>query len=72
VYTQIFDVPGLSVRELLVSLTFDEHDGARLLMGCLLFESVEDRVAAMEMGMAQGMAETLDRLEEHLAAHGNA
>jgi hypothetical protein len=31
-----------------------------------LFESVEDRVAAMETGMEQGMAETLDRLEEYL------
>jgi len=71
VYTQIFDVPGLSDHELLVSVTFNEHDGATLLTGRLLFESVEDRVAAMETGMAQGMAETLDRLEEHLAAHGN-
>jgi hypothetical protein len=31
----------------------------------------EDRVAAMETGMAQGMAETLDRFEEHVAGLGN-
>jgi uncharacterized protein YndB with AHSA1/START domain len=68
VYTQIFDVPGPSDHELLVTATFDERDGRTLLTGRLLFDSVEDRVAAMETGMAQGMAETLDRLEEHLAA----
>jgi uncharacterized protein YndB with AHSA1/START domain len=71
VYTQIFDVPGLSGHELLVSLTFDEREGQTLLTGRLLFESVKDQVAAMETGMAQGMAETLDRLEEHRAARGN-
>lgn len=71
VYTQIFGVPGLSDHKLLVSATFNGHDGATLLTGRLLFESVEDRVAAMEAGMAQGMAETLDRLEEHLAVLGN-
>lgn len=71
VYTQIFDVPGLSDHELLVTVNFDERDGQTLLTGRLLFESVEDRVAAMDTGMAQGMAETLDRLEEHLAVLRN-
>jgi uncharacterized protein YndB with AHSA1/START domain len=71
VYTQIFDFPGLSDRELLVTVTFDERDGQTLLTGRLLFESVEDRVAAMETGMAHRMAETLDRFEEHLAVLRN-
>ena len=71
VYTQIFDFPGLSDHELLVSVTFDERDGQTLLTGRLLFESVEDRVAAVETGMAHRMAETLDRFEEHLAVLRN-
>lgn len=71
VYTQIFDVPGLSDHVLLVTGTFDEHEGGTLFTGRLLFESTEDRVAAMDTGMAQGMAETLDRLEEYLAGLGN-
>ena len=71
VYTQIFDFPGLSDHELLVTVTFDERDGQTLLTGRLLFESVEDRVAAMETGMAHRMAETLDRFEEHLAVLRN-
>ena len=68
VYTQIFDVPGMSGHELLVTGTLDERDGGTLFTGRLLFESTEDRIAAMETGMAEGIAETLDRLEEHPAA----
>ena len=71
VYTQIFGVPGLSDHELLVSATFNGHDGATLLTGRLLFESVEDRVSAMPCAIPVSMAETLDRLEEHLAVLGN-
>jgi len=68
VYTQILDMSGASDHELLVTVTFDDRDGATLLTGQLDFGSVENRVAAMETGMERGMAESLDRFAELLAA----
>jgi uncharacterized protein YndB with AHSA1/START domain len=67
VYTQILDMPEAADHELLVTVTFDDRDGATLLTGRLDFGSVENRVAAMETGMERGMAESLDRFGELLA-----
>jgi uncharacterized protein YndB with AHSA1/START domain len=51
-----------------VTVTFTEQGGRTLMTSHTLFESAEDRDKTLEMGMEQGMTETLDRLEGYLAS----
>lgn len=51
-----------------VTLTFEEQGGRTLLRIHSVFESAEERDKTIEMGMEDGTRETLDRLEEYLAA----
>jgi len=45
---------------------FEERDGVTTLRGTATFDSKEDRDGMLQSGMQEGMAESLDRLEEHL------
>ena len=49
------------------TVTFEEHDGKTKLPTRNRFESVADRDGARKMGHAEGAAQSLDRLAEHLA-----
>jgi uncharacterized protein YndB with AHSA1/START domain len=50
----------------LVTYTFTERDGLTELTGHALYEDPADLQRVLDMGMIDGMTETLDRLEEHL------
>lgn len=70
VYTEWLE--GQEDQAATVTLTFDEQDGKTTLTSRSVYRSVADRDAHLQMGMAEGMTETLDRLAEHLAAMAEA
>jgi uncharacterized protein YndB with AHSA1/START domain len=71
VYTDIFsDADGNELTDMPVTevtFTFTDEDGGTLMTMRSLFASAEDRAKTVEMGMEQGLAETLDHLAEYLA-----
>jgi uncharacterized protein YndB with AHSA1/START domain len=65
VYTEGFEaMPG---PPLVVTLTFDEHDGKTTLTSHSPCPSVEVRDAILQSGMEYGVNETYERLDELLA-----
>jgi uncharacterized protein YndB with AHSA1/START domain len=50
-----------------MTLTFQDQGGRTLMKGHSLYESAADLQKVLEMGVEQGMNETLDKLEEFLA-----
>lgn len=71
VYTDSFvDTAGKVLEgmpELLITLTFAEQDGKTRLTNRAEFASAADKEAILGMGMVEGLTQTLDRLEAHLA-----
>jgi len=64
VFTQQFnDDPS---KEALVALQLDERNGRTTMTMTALYRSAEDRKAVLDIGVAKGTAETLERLAEHL------
>jgi uncharacterized protein YndB with AHSA1/START domain len=61
-------MPGAD--EVLVTLTFDEHDGQTTLTSTSLWPSAEARDAALASGLEKGVVEEYDRLDEHLRTMG--
>ena len=51
----------------LVTYTFGEHDGQTQLTGRALYDDPAGLEQVLSMGVIEGMTETLDRLDEHLA-----
>lgn len=51
----------------LTTLEFAEVEGQTRLTGRAVYPSADELETVLEMGMIEGMSETLDRLEEHLA-----
>jgi uncharacterized protein YndB with AHSA1/START domain len=72
VYTDTFsDADGSIIPpEMLTTVTFTGQQARTLVTIHTVFKSAADRDAVIDMGMEQGMAETLDRLAEHLATLG--
>lgn len=70
VYRDYFcDKDGNTNTELpssLVTFTFTPQDGQTQLKGHAVYEDPADLKQVLEMGMLEGMSETLDRLEEYL------
>ena len=70
VYTDSFaDAEGNSVEgmpEMLITATFEEHEGGTKLTNRTRFASVAELEAILAMGAVQGMTETWDRLEGEL------
>lgn len=58
-------MPGMP--EMVTALTFTEHDGKTRLTSRTQFPSAADLKSTLDMGMAEGIKETWDRLEAHLA-----
>jgi len=52
---------------MVITLTFEEHDGKTTLTNRAQFTTVADVEAALAMGMMQGLTETWDRLDAYLA-----
>jgi uncharacterized protein YndB with AHSA1/START domain len=70
VYTDAFSDADGSVfpPQMLHTVAFAEQDGKTLVTLTIRFETEADRDKILGMGLAEGLAETLDCLEEHLAA----
>jgi uncharacterized protein YndB with AHSA1/START domain len=49
-------------------MTFEDHGAKTLVRGVTTFASREDRDKVLEMGMIEGMSESLDRLDEVFAS----
>jgi uncharacterized protein YndB with AHSA1/START domain len=62
-----FEWEGLPGHISVDTLTLEEHDGKTTLTATSVFDTVEDRDGMLKSGMAEGAAETFDRLEEYLA-----
>lgn len=58
---------GRHAQECLWTVSFEERDGKTNLTILTTFESAADRDAMLRMEMAEGWAESLERLDEHLA-----
>lgn len=50
------------------TVTFAEHDGKTRLITRNQFRSGADREAALQLGHAEGVSQSLDRLHEHMAS----
>jgi uncharacterized protein YndB with AHSA1/START domain len=70
VYTDTFsDEEGKAIAdmpELLITMTFVEHEGKTKLINRAQFASAEALKATLDMGLIQGMTETWDSLADHL------
>jgi uncharacterized protein YndB with AHSA1/START domain len=53
--------------QMLITVTFTEHNNKTKLTNHVQFASAADREAILAMGMVEGLTETLDRLEAYLA-----
>jgi uncharacterized protein YndB with AHSA1/START domain len=65
VYTENYEAIGPG-HEMLVTTTFDEHDGKTLLKSRFVYQSEADRDAHLKSGMETGMRESFERLEDLL------
>ena len=64
---QTFEFEGAAGHVSLASLAFDEHEGRTTLRVHSVYQSVEDRDATVASGMANGMDQGYQRLEELIA-----
>ena len=65
VYTENYEAIGPG-HEVLVTTTFEEHDGKTMLKSRLVYQSEADRDAHLHSGMETGMRESFERLEQLL------
>jgi uncharacterized protein YndB with AHSA1/START domain len=64
---QTFEFEGAPGHVSMDTVTFEEHDGSTTVHTNSVFQSVEARDAMYESGMADGMSQGYERLEELLA-----
>lgn len=64
---QTFEYEGAPGHVSLESVTFEDCDGKTLVRQSAVFQSVEDRDAAIQSGMESGINEGMERLDELLA-----
>jgi uncharacterized protein YndB with AHSA1/START domain len=62
-----FEYEGAPGHISVETVTFEEHDGKTTLIATSVHDTVEARDAVLQSGMAEGAAETWDRLEEYVA-----
>jgi uncharacterized protein YndB with AHSA1/START domain len=65
-FVQTFEFEGAPGHVSMDTATFDEHDGVTTVRTNSVFQSVEARDAMVGSGMAAGMSEGYERLEELL------
>jgi uncharacterized protein YndB with AHSA1/START domain len=66
-YTQVYE-PMKAIGAVIVTVTFEEHDGKTHLVSRSLCPSKQVRDGMLGSGMEHGMRETFDQLEELLAS----
>jgi uncharacterized protein YndB with AHSA1/START domain len=59
--------PVEGMPEMLITMTFEEHNGKTRLKARTQFASAADLESVLAMGMVEGLTETWDRLEAYLA-----
>ncbi|HEX2052575.1 MAG TPA: SRPBCC family protein [Actinomycetota bacterium] len=64
-WTFIYDVEPFNADEAVETIVFTEQDGKTLVTVTSVYPSIEARDGAAATGMADGAAETWDRLEEY-------
>ncbi|HVF08840.1 MAG TPA: SRPBCC family protein [Actinomycetota bacterium] len=64
---QTFEYEGVPGHVSLDTVTFEERDGKTVVHTNTVFQSIEDRDGMVQSGMAEGMNDGYDRLEELLA-----
>ena len=64
---QTFEFEGAPGNVSMDTLTLEEHDGKTTVRSNSVYQSVEARDAMVQSGMAEGMNEGYDRLDEVLA-----
>jgi uncharacterized protein YndB with AHSA1/START domain len=64
---QTFEYEGAAGHVCLETLTFEDRDGKTLVRTNDVFQSVEDRDAAIASGMESGVHESIERLDDLLA-----
>jgi uncharacterized protein YndB with AHSA1/START domain len=67
-WVQTFEFEGYPGHVSMDTLSLEERDGKTLVRTNSLFQSVEDRDGMVSAGMAEGMNEGYDRLDELLAS----
>ncbi|HEY7270678.1 MAG TPA: SRPBCC family protein [Dehalococcoidia bacterium] len=65
--TRTFEFEGVPGHVSLETLTLEEHGGKTVFHARAAFQSVEDRDAMVDSGMAEGVDEGMERLHELLA-----
>ena len=71
-FVQTFEFEGAPGHVSLDTITFEERDGRTIVRTNSLFQSVEARDAMVQSGMADGMSEGYDQLEELLEKQGGS
>jgi uncharacterized protein YndB with AHSA1/START domain len=61
-----FEFEGFPGSVSVETLTLEEHDGKTTFTARSLYDTVEQRDGMLESGMADGAAETMERLDEYL------
>ncbi|HET6764956.1 MAG TPA: SRPBCC family protein [Longimicrobiaceae bacterium] len=69
VYTQVFE-PMRDAGEVVVTVTFHEHEGRTRMVSHEVYPSAEVRAGALASGMEHVMRETMDQLDELVATLG--
>jgi uncharacterized protein YndB with AHSA1/START domain len=64
---QTFEFEGAPGHVSLESVKFEDHDGRTLVRNHTVYQSVEDRDAMVRAGMAAGITEAFERLDELIA-----
>ena len=66
-WTFTFDVEPFNADEGVETMIFSEEDGQTTITVTSVYPSIETRDTVLSTGMAEGAAETYDRLEEYAA-----
>jgi uncharacterized protein YndB with AHSA1/START domain len=61
-----FEFEGFPGSVSVETLTLEEHDGKTTFTATSVYDTVEQRDGMLESGMAEGAAETMERLDEYL------
>ena len=69
-FVQTFEFEGAPGHVSLDTMTLEERDGRTVVRTNSLFQSVEARDAMVQSGMADGMSQGYDQLEELLEKQG--
>ena len=72
VYTECYEMPSIGSPEWLTTVLFEEVDGLTKLTHSILHRTREVRDGHLQAGMEAGTIQTLNRLDEHVAAMAQA